>query len=248
MKLRLLTVAVLGLGAIAMQASADDAATTSLTTDQDQLSYTIGNNMGTNFAKNQVTINEKVFIQGLEDGLKGNKPLLTAEQQQAVIAKFQKEMMAKMQAQAKADAAKNEAEGAKYLKKVAKQKGVKKTADGLYYQVVTQGTGPKPTATDTVTVNYEGKLIDGKVFDSSYQRGKPVNFQVNQVIPGWTEALKLMPVGSTYMLYIPGKLAYGAQGIPGVIGPNSVLTFKVELLSIQAKNATAPSAAPATTK
>ncbi len=115
----------------------------------------------------------------------------------------------------------------------AKQPGVKTLPDGMQYKVLVEGTGLKPTANDVVVVNYAGRLLDGKEFDSSYVRGQPATFPVNAVIPGWTEALQLMPVGSTWELYIPANLAYGEQGAPPVIGPNETLIFKVELLSIK---------------
>jgi FKBP-type peptidyl-prolyl cis-trans isomerase len=125
------------------------------------------------------------------------------------------------------------AQGQAFLAANGKKPGVVTLPDGLQYQILTEGKGPKPTATQTVTVNYEGSLIDGTVFDSSYKRGQPIQFGVNQVIPGWTEALQLMPVGSTWMLYIPANLAYGAAGAPGGgIGPNETLIFKVDLISV----------------
>jgi FKBP-type peptidyl-prolyl cis-trans isomerase len=123
--------------------------------------------------------------------------------------------------------------GATYLATHKKLPGVKTTADGLQYKVIRPGTGPKPTDSDVVSVNYSGKLLDGTEFDSSYKRGEPASFPVNGVIPGWTEALKLMPVGSEYELVIPAELAYGTAGAPPSIGPNQVLVFKVELLKIE---------------
>ena len=125
------------------------------------------------------------------------------------------------------------AAGQAFLAENAKKSGVVTLPDGLQYSIITEGTGPKPTTSQTVTVNYEGKLIDGTIFDSSYQRGEPISFGVTQVIPGWTEALQLMPVGSTWMLYIPSNLAYGAQGAGSAIGPNETLIFKVQLISAQ---------------
>ena len=125
------------------------------------------------------------------------------------------------------------AAGQAFLAENAKKPGVTTLPDGLQYSILKEGTGPKPTTSQTVTVNYEGTLIDGTVFDSSYKRGEPISFGVTQVIPGWTEALQLMPVGSTWMLYIPSNLAYGARGAGGAIGPNETLIFKVELISAQ---------------
>ena len=131
-----------------------------------------------------------------------------------------------------AAAADGAAAGEAFLASNASAEGVQTTASGLQYKVVTEGTGAKPTAADTVTVNYEGTLVDGTVFDSSYARNEPVTFPLNGVIAGWTEGLQLMSVGSTYMLYIPPDLAYGAVGRPPVIPSNSTLIFKVELLDI----------------
>lgn len=123
--------------------------------------------------------------------------------------------------------------GAAFLAENAKKPGVVTLPDGLQYKVITNGTGPKPTRNDVVTVNYAGTLVNGSEFDSSYKRGEPASFPVSGVIAGWTEALQLMPKGSTWMLYIPSSLAYGEQGMPPVIGPNETLIFKVELLDIK---------------
>ena len=119
-----------------------------------------------------------------------------------------------------------------FLTQISSQEGVVTTESGLRYKVLQAGTGVKPTATNTVTVNYEGRLVNGTVFDSSYQRGTPARFGVSDVIAGWTEALQLMSAGSTWELYIPPELAYGARGVPGVIPPNAVLVFKVELIDV----------------
>jgi FKBP-type peptidyl-prolyl cis-trans isomerase FklB len=123
--------------------------------------------------------------------------------------------------------------GEMFLNANKKKPGVVTLADGLQYKIIKAGKGRKPTQTDAVTVNYEGKLVDGTVFDSSYKRGEPISFPVNGVIPGWTEALKLMPVGSTWELFIPSNLAYGENGAPPSIGPNETLIFKVELLAVK---------------
>ncbi|HVY53454.1 MAG TPA: FKBP-type peptidyl-prolyl cis-trans isomerase [Gammaproteobacteria bacterium] len=126
-------------------------------------------------------------------------------------------------------------DGETFLMQNKNQPGVVTLPDGLQYKVITQGTGPKPTASDVVTVNYSGTLVNGTEFDSSYKRGEPSTFPVSGVIPGWTEALKMMNTGSTWMLYIPASLAYGDQGVPPVIGPNETLIFKVELIDIAKK-------------
>lgn len=123
--------------------------------------------------------------------------------------------------------------GAAFLEANKKKPGVVTLPDGLQYKIITEGTGSKPTDSDTVVVHYEGKLVDGTVFDSSYKRGEPASFQVNGVIPGWTEALKLMKAGSTWELYIPASLAYGEQGAAPLIGPNETLIFKVNLISVK---------------
>lgn len=130
---------------------------------------------------------------------------------------------------------KNRAESEAFLQANKNKPGVKTTDSGLQYKVITEGTGPLPTAEDIVTVHYSGKLIDGTEFDSSYKRGEPINFPLNGVIPGWTEALQQMKVGSTWELYIPSKLAYGEHGAPPVIGPNQALIFKVNLIGINGK-------------
>ena len=163
----------------------------------------------------------------------GGKTALTDAQMKETMMKFQKEMMAKMQAKKDETSKTNLTASNAYIAKVAKMKGVKKITDGLYYKVLKAGTGAMPKANDTVTVNYEGKLINGKVFDSSYKRGTPAEFKVNQVIPGWTKALETMPQGSTWMLYISPDLAYGKFAPPS-IGPNQALIFKVELIKVKA--------------
>lgn len=137
---------------------------------------------------------------------------------------------ATMQRQQQAD--KNKSEGESFLTLNRTKPGVVSLPDGLQYKILTEGKGPKPTAKDVVTVNYEGKLINGTVFDSSYKRNQPATFPVSGVIAGWVEALQLMPVGSTWELYIPANLAYGKNGAPPVIGPNEVLIFKVDLINI----------------
>lgn len=200
-------------------------------TKMHKVSYTIGYNIGKSFKENGININQTQFNNGLEAGISGAKPTLTDTQMKAVMMSFKQEMMAKAQAKTKSQGAKNLTASTAYITKVANDPGVKMIEKGLYYKVITAGKGPMPTATDTVTVNYEGKLINGTVFDSSYKRGKPTEFKVNQVIPGWTKALEQMPVGSTWMLYIAPNLAYGEMAPPS-IGANQALIFKVDLIKI----------------
>ena len=150
-----------------------------------------------------------------------------------VMQAFSTRMQAKQAAEFEETKRKNAEEGDKFLAENAKKPGVKTTASGLQYEVLTEGTGPKPKASDTVRVHYKGTLLDGETFDDSYARGEPVEFALAQVVPGWQEGLQLMPVGSKYKLWIPGKLGYGEQGTPGgPIGPNATLVFEVELLDV----------------
>lgn len=212
-------------------------AASTLNTEMDKVSYAIGYNLGKNFKEQEIDVNQGSLDAGLTAGLNAQKSAMTEKDMKAVMENFQKEMMAKMLKKQDEEAKKNQAESDTYLAKIAKEPGVKMLEKGLYYKVIKTGTGPVPTAKDTVEVNYEGTLNDGKVFDSSYKRGEPATFRIDEVIPGWTKALVHMPVGSTWMLYIAPDLAYG-KFAPPTIGPNQALTFKVDLLSIKAEKAT----------
>jgi FKBP-type peptidyl-prolyl cis-trans isomerase len=163
--------------------------------------------------------------------MSGGKQTMSIPEAQATLEAFGKKVMARRQQQAQAEGQKNLAAGAAFLASNAKKPGVKTTASGLEYQVLQTGTGPKPKATDTVKVNYRGTLLDGSEFDSSAKNGGPASFQVTGVIPGWTEGLQLMNVGSKFVFWVPGKLAYGDSN-RGPGGPNSMLKFEVELLSV----------------
>lgn len=198
----------------------------------DRASYVIGFNLGQSLKTNNVTANADLLIQGFRDALAGKDAVLTPEEMQAAMTSLQQQVQQQQQEKSKAEGAKNQAAGDAFLATNKDRPGVKTTASGLQYEVLTEGTGPSPKATDQVTVNYKGTLIDGTVFDSSYDRGEPATFVLNQVIGGWTEGVQLMKVGSKYKFYIPAALAYGERGAGGVIGPNSVLVFEVELLSI----------------
>lgn len=197
----------------------------------EQVSYSLGYLMAEGNKQDIPDLNVSAFEQGFADGYGGDdkKRALSEEQMKKVLESYQKKRQEEMVKEIEAKAKTNKEAGAKFLADNAKKDGVQTTASGLQYKVITQGTGAKPKATDTVVVHYEGKLLDGKVFDSSYERGAPVEFPLNQVIKGWTEGLQLMPKGSKYELYIPSDLAYGEAGNPA-IEPNSVLIFTVELL------------------
>src|SRR5881227_2005999 len=205
---------------------------------KDKVSYSIGLNIGSNLSKQNIPINPDVLATGIKDAIAG-KPQLTPDQVKEIMAAFEKDMEQKQQAAAQ----KNASEGAKFLEENKKKEGVKTTASGLQYKLIKEGTGAQPKATDTVTVNYRGTLINGTEFDSSYKRGQPATFPVNGVIKGWTEALQLMKQGSKYQLFIPSNLAYGERAVSPDLSANSTLIFEVELLD--AKPAPTPGAAAA---
>jgi FKBP-type peptidyl-prolyl cis-trans isomerase FklB len=207
---------------------------------KDKASYSIGLNIGTNLKRQDVDINTDAFMAGIKDGIAGTKPLLTEDQVKETMMAFQKEMEQKQHEAGQ----KNAAEGEKFLAENKNKPGVKTTASGLQYKVLKEGTGAQPKATDTVTVNYRGTLINGTEFDSSYKRGESASFPLNAVIKGWTEGVQLMKAGSKYQFFIPPGLAYGEAGRPG-IPPNATLIFEVELLGV--KPAPAASASPSPT-
>jgi FKBP-type peptidyl-prolyl cis-trans isomerase FklB len=198
----------------------------------DRASYAIGYNFGRQFKQNDITVNNDLLMKGLRDALGGGQGSLTDEEMQAAMQAFQQQVMQQQAEKQKVVGEKNKAEGEAFLAKNKARAGVKTTASGLQYEVLKEGTGPQPKATDTVTVHYQGTLMDGTEFDSSYKRGEPATFVLNQVIPGWTEGVQLMKVGSKYKFYIPAALGYGDRGAGGVIGPNAPLVFEVELISI----------------
>ena len=224
-------VAVAVVGVVALQLRAQPAPT--LDTQQKKVSYAIGLNLGKTLKAQEVAADYDSLTRGVKDGLAGTS-LLDDKLIDETMATFQKEMQAKMQTKMSEEGQKNQDAGKAFLAETEKKPGVKKTASGLLYEIVTAGDGPKPASTDTVKVHYRGTLIDGKEFDSSYKRNQPAVFPVNRVITGWHEALQLMPVGSKWKLYIPSDLAYGPQGAAGgAIPPNAVLLFDVELISIE---------------
>jgi len=206
---------------------------------EEKAGYIIGLNLGNNLRTQEIPVTADQIIKGLRDGLGNAKAQLADTEIQATMTEFQQQMMARQQAKTE----KNKKAGEDFLAANKAKPGVKTTASGLQYEVIKEGTGPTPKATDKVTVNYKGSLLDGKVFDSSYDRGQPVTFGVGQVIPGWVEGLQLMKVGSKYKLTIPSALGYGENGAGNTIPPNSVLQFEVELLKIEPPDATPPAPA-----
>lgn len=214
-------------------AKSTTAAPLKLTTDKEKASYAIGMSVGKKIHDDKVDINLLLLQRGLKDGIAGGKALLTDEEVRTALVNLQKTMRDDM-------LAKNKKQGVDYLAANKAKPGVVTLPDGLQYKVIQQGSGPKPTASDSVVCNYKGTFIDGKEFDSSYKRGEPATFPVTGVIKGWTEVLQMMPVGSKWQLVIPSELAYGENGRPS-IPPNSTLVFEVELVKIAEK----PKAEPA---
>lgn len=210
-----------------------------LSTQMDSLSYAIGGSIGQNLKKDSlIQINPDLIAKGIKDCFNNDTATMNAAQSQAVIQTFMMEKEKKkneaMMEQGKANLEK----GKKFLEENGKKEGVKTTASGLQYQVIKEGTGPKPALTDKVSVHYHGTLINGSIFDSSVDRGQPYELGVNQFAPGFAEALQLMPVGSKWKIFIPSNIAYGERGAGGAIGPNETLIFDVELLSILAPDKT----------
>jgi FKBP-type peptidyl-prolyl cis-trans isomerase FklB len=208
-----------------------------LTTQKDKFSYALGMNLGTSLKKQSVAVDPNILARGLKDALAGGKTALTEDQARATLMEVQTEMRKKQQDEMQAAGEANKKEGAAFLAANKSKDGVVTLPSGLQYKILTQGTGPKPTASDSVVCNYRGTLLNGTEFDSSYKRGEPATFPVSGVIKGWTEALQLMPVGSKWQLFIPSDLAYGERSPAPEIAPDSTLVFEVELLSIQNKTA-----------
>lgn len=199
---------------------------------RDSVSYVIGADIGKNFKNGGVDVNLDILMFGLIDGMAGVDSLFTPEETQTIIQRFQKEMQEAQAKKLAEEAAKNKELGEKFLMENKTKEGVITTASGLQYKVLREGEGEKPGPSSTVKVNYEGRLIDGTVFDSSYDRGEPISFRLDQVIKGWTEGLQLMNIGSMYEFYIPSELGYGDRSLPN-IPAGSTLIFKVELLGFE---------------
>ena len=201
-------------------------------TTVEKASYAIGVNIGRDLKRNGIEVNAQLLAKGLADAIGAGDLLLSDDEMRAAMTALQKEMATQREAKQAIAGEKNLAEGKAFLAANKGKPGVKTLKSGLQYKVIKAGKGPSPKATDRVKTHYEGRLISGKVFDSSYKRGEPAQFPVNGVIAGWTEALQLMTVGSQWELYVPANLGYGTRGAGADIGPNSTLIFKVELIEV----------------
>jgi len=199
---------------------------------KDKESYSLGYQFGEFLKKKGMEINLEIYTEAVRDGLSGKEPLMKPEEIRSAIQGIQQRTMTDQRSKFMELAAKNLSEGKAFLAENGGKEGVKTLGSGLQYKILKEGDGKKPTDSDTVVVNYRGTLINGTEFDSS-KPGQPATLEVYKVIPGWREALKLMPVGSKWQLFVPPELAYGAWGAGRDIGPNATLIFEVELLAIK---------------
>ncbi len=205
----------------------------SLEEEADRVSYSVGYQMGGDMKRQKVELKPEMLVKGIQDALKGGEPLMSQEEMKKTLVELKRKIVAAQQEQKKKTGEKNLADGKAFLAENGKKEGVTTTESGLQYKVLKKGEGVAPTVTDTVTVNYRGTLIDGTEFDSSYKRGEPATFQLNRVIKGWTEGLQLMKPGAKYQLFVPPGLAYADRGAGQRVGPNSMLIFEVELISVK---------------
>ena len=235
--MRKMFLAAVSLAVLASPAAAEDARP--LKTQKDRVSYVIGVDMGRRLKqeleKQSIDFDAAIIANAIKEMLSGGKIRLTDDELQEVRAALKEDLQAKNQERTRVLSEKNKKEGDAFLAANAKKEGVKTTASGLQYRVLTRGTGKIPKKTDTVTVDYRGTLIDGTEFDSSMKRGRSATFSLDKVIPGWTEALTLMNEGSKWQIVVPSELGYGPAGTPGgPIGPNAVLIFEIDLISVDA--------------
>ena len=224
---------ILSLSLLSCSSGEKSASKKALKSDSERFGYALGMDIGNSLKEMQADIDLPSLMAGLRDTFEGTKALLTPEEAAEVGKEFSKKMQEKQAEKNKNLAEKNREEGEAFLTENKKKEGVVTTESGLQVMLLEEGDGPKPKATDQVKVHYQGTLLDGTEFDSSYKRGQPVTFPVNGVIAGWTEALQLMKVGSKVRLFIPSDLAYGERGAGQRIGPNATLIFEVELLGIE---------------
>lgn len=202
-------------------------------TQKEKISYAIGMEMGKGVKTQGIDVDPSILEQGLKDALSGAKSQMSEDEIKQVITALQQDIRQKQMQVQEAAAAENKTKGEAFLAANAKKEGVVALPDGLQYKILTAGQGKKPVESDTVMCNYKGTFVDGTEFDSSAQAGKPVPFEVKNVIPGFKEVLQLMPVGSKWQVFVPSNLAYGERGAGGVIGPNAMLIFEIELVSIE---------------
>jgi len=195
--------------------------------------YSIGYQLGSDFVAKDIAISPEALLAGIKDAMSGGDSALSREQMSQILSDLQKQVEEKRRAMMQKVAEDNRLAENKFFTENGAKEGVISLPSGLQYKILTEGTGQKPSAISSVTVNYRGTLPDGTEFDSSYKRGKPASFPVNRVIAGWTEALQLMPVGSKWILYVPATLGYGERGAAPLIGPSQTLVFEVELISIE---------------
>lgn len=226
-------------------ADMSSANTNALSSDKDRESYAMGMYFGTGWKKNGVDVDLDMMLRGIKDAQSGGATLLTEDQMRSELMQLQRTVMAGRQKAQAAEGQQNEQEGQAFLARNKSEPGVVTLPDGLQYKVITDGNGATPGPNDMVTVNYRGTFVNGAEFDSSIKRGRPAEFPVTGVIPGWTEALEKMKVGSKWDVYVPSNLAYGPNGRPPLVGPNETLIFEVELLGVKARPAP-PQAQPLT--
>jgi len=234
----------------AQPATTQTATSSPFTTDKEKASYALGTEVANNLLKNlersDIELDKALVLRGFQDALNKLKLQMTDAEIKDAIGKISQEARTRGEAKAKAIAEFNKVQGEEFLKDNKTKPGVTTLSDGLQYKVITLGTGPTPTAADTVEVNYRGTLVDGKEFDSSTKHGGPAVFPISRVIKGWTEILQLMPVGSRYQVFIPSELAYGPRSSGPDIGPNAALIFEIELLSIKTTEAQPQAVKPLT--
>jgi FKBP-type peptidyl-prolyl cis-trans isomerase FklB len=234
-----LAASVLGVAALATAQSpapaaspAASQATSQFANAKDKVSYAIGADIANSFRRQGLEVNPDVLVKAFKEVYTGAPAQMNDQEIREAIMAFQQDMRTKMQEKMKIEGEQNKKDEVAFLAENAKKEGVVTLPSGLQYKVITMGTGPKPAATDTVTVHYRGTFLNGKEFDSSYSRKQPATFAVNRVVKGWTEALQLMPTGSKWQLVIPAKIGYGDAGNPPAVGPSACLIFEVELISI----------------
>jgi FKBP-type peptidyl-prolyl cis-trans isomerase len=232
MKLRMVSALLIGIGLLA---SARAQEKTELKTVKEKASYVLGQQMAGSLVQVEREIDQESLMQGIKDTFAKKTPLIDRQAGMEALKEYQGVLQKAMAESQTAESVKNLKAAEEFLAKNKLKAGVKVTESGLQYEALREGEGAGPKATDTVKVHYRGTLLDGTEFDSSYGRGEPISFQLNQVIPGWTEGVQLMKPGAKYKFYIPPELGYGQRGAGDRIGPNSALIFEVELLGIENK-------------